>query len=61
MITYTKFVELVAEMREAQQTAREERTQSAQAAAIRLENKVDNLICDLRTPPAGWQSKLFGG
>lgn len=60
MMTYTEFVELIAEMREAQRVAREEHTQSASAAAIRLENKVDRLLRDLRAPQ-GEQHSLFGG
>lgn len=59
MITYTEFIELVAKMREAQRTAREEHTQSASAAAIRLENKVDRLVREMRAP-AGVQSQMFG-
>ena len=58
MMTYTEFVELVAEMREAQRVARAEHTQSSSAAAIRLENKVDRKLRDLRAPQ-GEQQSLF--
>lgn len=59
MMTYTKFIALVAEMRAAQEIAREEHTQSSRAEAIRLENKVDRNVEEMQAPQ-GVQKGLFG-
>lgn len=59
MMTYTEFTALVAKMRAAQNKARAERTRSARTEAIRLQDKVDDLLREMHVSYQGEQHSFF--